>query len=117
MIPYVEIKRVPFTSAFKLAAIGFCFSLIPFATLMGCFALFGFHTVTWNSEPVVGLKGLLASPFIGLFVALFFSLIVGTMLAVGLWIYSFFEPLRIRLPIASIIADEPANDDTPPAVS
>lgn len=117
MIPHVEIKRVPFTSAFKLAAIGFCFSLIPFATLMGCFALFGFHTVKWNGEPVVGLHGLLASPFIGLFLALFFSAFLGTMMAVGLWIYSFFEPLRIRLPIASSSANEPANDDTTPPAS
>ena len=68
-------------------------------------AFFGFHTVSWNQQPVTGQKGLLASPFIGLFLAVLFTIIIGAFLSLGLWIYSTIHPLTLQIledtPLAS----------------
>ena len=93
----LSIRRLSTGSVFRLAAIGFSCSLIPFALLMGVFALFGFHTVTWNHQPLTGVKGLLGSPFIGLFLAALFTAFIGVCLSLGLWIYSKFRPLTLQV--------------------
>lgn len=93
----VTIRRLGTGSVFRLVAIGCFCSLVPFATLMGVFALFGFHTVTWNHEPLTGIGGLLASPFIGLVIAAGFTLFFGLCLSLGLWLYSRFRPLTILI--------------------
>ena len=93
----LSIRRLGTGSVFRLAAIGFSCSLIPFALLMGMFALFGYHTVSWNQQPVTGVKGLLASPFIGLFLAVLFTAVMGAFLSLGLWIYSKIRPLTLQV--------------------
>jgi len=93
----LSIRRLGTGSVFRLAAIGFSCSLIPFALLMGVFALFGFHTVSWNQQPITGVEGLLASPFIGLFLAVLFTIFIGTFLSLGLWIYSKIRPLALQV--------------------
>jgi hypothetical protein len=90
-------RRLSTGSVFRMVAIGCFWSMVPFAVLMGVFALFGFHTVTWNHEPVIGISGLLASPFIGLFVAAIFTIFTGVFLSVGLWLYSKFRPVTISI--------------------
>ena len=91
----VTIRRLSIGSVFRLVAIGCFGSMVPFAVLMGVFALFGFHTVTWNHQPVIGLSGLSASPFIGVFVAALFTIFMGVFLSVGLWLYSKLRPVTI----------------------
>jgi hypothetical protein len=71
--------------------------MIPFAMLMGVFALFGFQTLTWNHEPVTGIKGLVASPFIGLFLAALFTAFMGVCLSFGLWLFSKVRPLSLSV--------------------
>ena len=93
----LSIRRLGTGSVFRLAAIGFSCSLIPFALLMGVFALFGFQTVSWNHQPITGVKGLLASPFIGLFLAVLFTAFMGAFLSLGLWIYSKIRPLTLQV--------------------
>ena len=62
---------------------------------MGCFALFGADTLTWNKEQMHGIAALLVSPFVGLFIALIFTLFLGSAMAFGLWVYSKFRPITL----------------------
>ena len=91
------IRRFSTGSVFRIVAAGAFLSVIPFACFMGVFALFGFHTVTWNNESIVGFRGLLASPLIGLFLAALFAGFFGVFLAFGLWLYSKIRPLTLLI--------------------
>ncbi len=93
----LTVRRIRTGSVFRIVAAGAFFSIVPFAALMGGFALFGFHTVTWNHEPITGIAGLIASPFIGAFVAAIFAGLFGLLLAFGLWLYSKLRPLTIQV--------------------
>jgi hypothetical protein len=93
----LTIRRFRTGSVFRIVAAGAFLSLVPFACLMGVFALFGFHTVTWNHQPVTGIVGLIASPFIGLFLAALFTAFFGVCLAFGLWLYSKIRPLTLHI--------------------
>jgi len=93
----LTIRRFRTGSVFRIVAAGAFLSLVPFACLMGVFALFGFHTVTWNHQPLTGIVGLIASPFIGLFLAALFTAFFGVCLAFGLWLYSKIRPLTLHI--------------------
>lgn len=69
--------------------------------ITGVFALAGFNTVKWNNQALLGVKGLLISPFVGLFIAAIFTAVEGVGMAFGLWLYSKWRPLRL-----TIIEDE-----------
>ena len=91
----LRIERLSFGTVYKIMALGLAASFIPFSFLMGTLAYFGAGTVTWNGQALTGVSGLLASPFIGLFVSLSFTLVLGTMVSIGLWIVSKLRPIRI----------------------
>ena len=93
MIEQVVVQRIAAGSVFMLVGVGLAFSIIPFSVLMGVFALFGSSTVSWNGSPIVGVQGLLASPFIGAFITGLSTLLVGAAMVFGLWVYSWFRPL------------------------
>jgi hypothetical protein len=93
----LTIRRFRTGSVFRIVAAGAFLSLVPFACFMGVFALFGFHTVTWNHQPITGIAGLLASPLIGVFLAALFTGIFGVCLAFGLWLYSKIRPLTLQV--------------------
>lgn len=95
MFNEITVRRLSAGSTFKLVAIGLLATFVPFSTLMGCFAFFGADTLTWNKEQIHGITGLLVSPFIGLFIALLFTLFAGSAMAFGLWLYSKFRPLTL----------------------
>ncbi|WP_189458904.1 hypothetical protein [Jeongeupia chitinilytica] len=95
MFQKISIQRLSVGSVFKLLAIGVVFSFIPFSVLMGVFAFFGASTVHWNGQSLTGITGLLASPFVGLFVAFLFTAFVGAMCVFGLWLYSKFMPIEL----------------------
>ena len=92
MIEKIEIKRLATGTIFKILIFGSLFSIVPFSLLMGILSLFGASTVSWNGQPLTGITGLIASPFIGVFIALLFSGIFGLFLSAGLWVYSRFKP-------------------------
>jgi hypothetical protein len=96
----ITVQRISAGTLFKLAGLGLAFTLIPFSTLMGCFALFGASTVTWNQQPLTGVAGLLASPFIGIFLAGLFTIFLGSCMSIGLWLYSGFRPLTLRVKVS-----------------
>lgn len=105
MFKEITVQRISAGSLYKLAAVGMAFTIVPFAMLMGCFALFGASTVSWNKQPLTGFAGLVASPAIGLFVSIVFAALLGTGLAVGLWLYSRWRPLTIRVKVLGGEAD------------
>ena len=90
-----RVTRLTAGTVFRLVGVGLVCSMVPFSLLMGVFALFGAETVEWDGKPITGINGLLLSPAIGLFISAIFTLIMGTAIAIGLWIYSFFSPLEI----------------------
>jgi hypothetical protein len=98
----LHIRRLRTGSVFRLVAAGSFFSLVPLAIMMGVFALFGFKTVTWNKEPLMGLTGLLASPLIGVFIAAFLTAFLGSLISFCLWLYSKIKPLHLTALVDTI---------------
>jgi len=96
----VEIARLSAGSVLKLVGIGLLCSLLPFTIIAGCTAYFGLNSLMWNGEPITGSAALFAAPFIGLFLVALFTMILGTSMAFGLWVYSFIGSIEIsyRLP-------------------
>lgn len=92
----IEIKRLSTGTVFKIMLIGGLCSLIPFSVLMGILSLFGASTVTWNNQPLTGWHGLIAAPFIGVFIALLSAGFFGLFIAAGLWLYAKFKPLTLH---------------------
>ena len=103
------IRRLKTGSVFRLVAAGTFFSLVPFCTLLGLLALFGSEYIKLNEEPVVGLKGLIVSPFVGIFFAVIVTALFGVMLAFGLWVYSQWKPLALDFVPAERSNDEGAT--------
>jgi hypothetical protein len=93
----ITIRRIRTGSVFRIVAAGAFFSITPFFVLMGVLAAFGMDSLKWNDQPVLGLKALVAAPFMGLFAAALFTALMGLMLSLGLWLYSKFRPLSIRV--------------------
>jgi len=96
MFEILEIKRLSFGTVYKILAIASGFSLVPLSILMGLFAFFGAETIVWNGQHLTGMRGLVASPLVGVALSLIFTGFLGTLFACGLWLYSKFRPLEIE---------------------
>lgn len=101
MFKEIFVARISAGSLFKLAGVGLFFTLVPFTLIMGCFAFFGASTVHWNQQPLTGFTGLIASPFIGMFLAAMFTMLLGSCMVLGLWIYSQFRILTLLVKVPS----------------
>ncbi|MFL9922982.1 hypothetical protein PQR62_01805 [Herbaspirillum lusitanum] len=112
MFEEIKIQRLSMGTIYKLLAIGTCFSLVPFSTLMGLLSLFGAQTITWDGKHLIGYQGLMAAPFIGLFLSGFITLFLGTLCTIGLWLYSLWRPLALKveavdtLDLDSLVSEE-----------
>lgn len=93
----ITIRKLSTGTIFKLIAIGNLCSIIPFSLLMGIFAFFDLATVSWNNQQLVGLEGLIASPFVGLFISLIFTVFFGILVSFGLWVFSKFRTIQIDI--------------------
>jgi hypothetical protein len=91
------IRRLSTGTVFRIVAAGSFLSLVPLAIFFGVLAIFGLNTVKWNNQPIHGLAALLVSPLLGVMTAAFFTAFGGVALAFGLWLYSKFRPLRLRI--------------------
>ena len=105
----IYISRLSAGSVFKLVGIGLLCSLLPFTILMGCTAYFGLNSLLWNGQPLTGATALIAAPFIGLFMVAVFTMMLGTAITFGLWMYSFISPLEIAFKVPSA-EPEPAAE-------
>lgn len=92
----IQLKRMTFDTVLRLVTFGIFFSVIPFSIFSGILGLFGFSTLTWNDQPLTGLSGLIASPFIGLFMSMIFTVFSAPFISFGLWLFSKIAPLSIR---------------------
>jgi len=117
MYKKIEVSRLSAGSVYKLLAIGTLCSMVPFCTLMGVLALFGSHTLSWNDEPVTGMSGLLAGPFIGAFIGGCVAALWGSVCALGLWIYSRFFSYTIAVREAQVDSHYHALRDWKPGVN
>ena len=99
MFKEITVLRISAGTLFKLAGLGLVLTLVPFALLMGCFAFFGASTVIWNQQPVTGVTGFVVSPFMGLLLAAIFTMLLGSCMTLGLWLYSRFRPITLLVKV------------------
>jgi uncharacterized membrane protein YgaE (UPF0421/DUF939 family) len=95
MFSTMTVQRLSVGTVYKLWFIGLLVGMAPLGVLSGVLALFGFNTVRWNGQSLHSVFGLIAGPFVGIFVALLFTAILGSVAAFGLWLYSKFHPLTL----------------------
>lgn len=95
MFTTVTTKRIGFGSVYKVLAVGLACGMVPLGLFFGVLAFFGAHTVTWNNAPLTGVAGLLGGPAIGLFITGLFTVVVGSICVLGLWLYSLVRPFQI----------------------
>ncbi len=98
-------KKISKKSLFKLLFIGFTVGLTIFSLLCGIAAIFGAETVQWNGIYRTGVEGLLYSIFMGPVLGIVFSCVIWLFLVPGLWIYSFFQPLKVSF--KNILNEQP----------
>jgi hypothetical protein len=77
--------------------------------LMGCTAYFGLNSLLWNGQPLTGSTALFAAPFIGLFLVAVFTMVLGSAIAFGLWVYSFVSPIEISFKAPPDVSDTVAG--------
>jgi len=92
----LRIQRLRGGTLFKVIFIGNCLFFIPFSVLMGILSFFGAATLKWNGQPLAGFAGLIASPFIGVFITLLVSAFLWVSTFIGLWLYSKFKPIELE---------------------
>ena len=93
----IEIKRVKASSIYRLLLIGLGIPLVILGFINGLFACFGYDTVAWNDQQIHGLLALPVGLFVGVFVTVIITVIMGSLACLGLWIYSRFRRLEIKV--------------------
>ena len=92
----LTVKRIRGGSIFKFILLGSIIGFILFTTFLGIFALMGFEILKWNDEYITGIKGLIASPFLGAFLGVIFGLFNSIIIYIGLLVYSRFKDISIE---------------------
>lgn len=100
----LSVRRLSTGSVFKLVFIGMLCVMLPLGLLMGLLAWAGFETVHWQGVPTYGLGGLAAAVLVSLWVVLAFTLMTGTLMALGLWLYARFRPLQLLVRVEPGVA-------------
>ncbi|WP_312951458.1 hypothetical protein [Superficieibacter sp.] len=90
-------KRVKASVIYRLMLIGLGIPMFIFSLICGLLGMFGYNMVNWNNETVHGVLALPIALLSGLFISVFFTLFLGTICCVGLWIYSRFRPLQVKV--------------------
>ena len=106
----IVVHRLRNGSVYRLSAIGAVFGMIPLFTVFGILASMNLFTLTWNSEAVSGPKALIVGPLMGVLFAVVCIALFGSVMALGLWIYSKFKPLTLEFeeaqPATSVISTD-----------
>lgn len=93
----LSVRRLSTGSVYKLVFIGLLTSMLPLGLLMGLMAWIGFETVHWQGMPVSGPAGVGVGVLAGLWVTLAFTAVMGSLMALGLWLYGRFRPLQLKV--------------------
>jgi hypothetical protein len=88
-------KKISKKSLFKLLFIGLTTGLSMFAIICGIAAFFGAETVQWNGIHRTGIEGLIYGFIMGPFLGFLFACVMWLLIAPGLWVYSFFRPIKV----------------------
>jgi hypothetical protein len=90
------VRKMRAGTIYKLLFIGLVVTLIPFGVVIGISGFFGSDSVKWNNEPIHGVAALFAGPALGVFIAIIFTGILGSLTSLGLWLFSKAHPISIR---------------------
>jgi len=93
----LTVRRLSTGSVYKLVFLGLICAMIPSGLLMGVLAWIGFDTVNWQGVPVAGPAGVLVGLMAGLWVAFAFTAVMGSFMALGLWLYARWRPLQLSV--------------------
>ena len=94
------VQKIKATSIYKLVSCGLFSIFIPFGFICGVLANFGFDAVYWNREAIHGWHAIIYGPIMTMAVALFFTAFFGTFISLGLWLFSYFRNISIRIIMA-----------------
>lgn len=92
----IRMGRLRTGAVYGLVTKGMVFGAIPLCVLFGALASVGLIDLYWSGETVVGVKALLVSPVMGGLFAVLGIAIYGSVMAFGLWVYSFVRPLDLE---------------------
>jgi hypothetical protein len=92
----LDAARVRGTSIVKLVVLGSVVGFSLITTIFGVAALFGAEVVQWNGVYLKGVKGFIASPFIGAFIGILFGLFSAFFIYVGLRFYALFSGISVE---------------------
>lgn len=107
----LKVRKLRATTIYKLLLVGLLVSFVLLGVVLGIAGYFGADTVKWSNQPIHGWRALLSGPVIAAFVALVFTVFIGTLANFGLWLYSMVRPVHIRIVVAD--NDTPSTDETP----
>lgn len=105
MVREMTVRRLAAGTVYKIVAIGLACSIIPLSLLTGALAMFGVSTVMLNHRTVTGIAALFLTPLAGAMMVLMLTLLLGSGMALGLWLFSKFRPLTLMV----IDPGEPAD--------
>ena len=96
MISTIKVAKLSAGTVYKLVLVGLLAGFFPLFVLFGILGSMDLLTMTWNEQPVTGLKALVVGPLMGVFFALVFTALVGSVIALGLWLFGKFRPLTLE---------------------
>ena len=104
----ITAQKISKASFFKLNLIAFGIGFFFFFLICGVAAIFGAETVKWEGQPVTGINGLLLALAMWPFFTLFITAFLWVFGVFGLWVYSFFKPIKVRFK-GSVTSEETTN--------
>jgi hypothetical protein len=95
--PAVAKKRVKATVIYRLMLIGLGIPMLLFSFICGVLGAFGYDMVKWNDQVVHGFLALPTALFSGLLISALLTVFMGSIICLGLWLYSRFLPLQVKV--------------------
>ncbi|TNH03306.1 hypothetical protein FHQ26_03535 [Testudinibacter sp. TR-2022] len=92
----IMVKKLTTGTIYKLVFIGLLVGFLPLSLVFGIVGYFDLADVMWNQQPVNGIAVFYIVPVILFLVALTWTLLAGSVMALGLWIYSKFKPITLH---------------------
>ncbi|QKT03570.1 hypothetical protein HUS23_06980 [Ectothiorhodospiraceae bacterium 2226] len=91
----IGMRKLGTGSIYKLTLIGLTCGFVPIFLLLGVMGAFGLATLSWNEQPITGPIAVIAGPLMGLFMAFVFTAVLGSVMALGLWLYAMARPMTL----------------------
>ncbi|MBP6346321.1 hypothetical protein AB8Q18_01455 [Neisseriaceae bacterium CLB008] len=92
----LTVRRLSVPTLYKLLLIGLLSALLPISLIIAGFALFGFQVLSFNGQYITGPIALIAAPLWAVMMTALLTLFMGTLMALGLWLYARFRPLHLH---------------------